>query len=41
MPCFNNAFDEGIENRDPPSIRNGNEVLARVVGYEDWIRNGN
>jgi hypothetical protein len=41
MPCFNNAFDGGTKNRDPPSLRSGNEVLAKVVEYEDWIRYGN
>jgi len=35
MPRFNNAFGEGTKNRDPPSLRSGNEMLARVVEYED------
>ncbi len=41
MPYFNNAFDGGTKNRDPPSLRSGNEVLARVEEYEDWIKYGN
>jgi hypothetical protein len=38
---FNIAFDGSLENRGPPLLRSGNEVLARAVEYEDWMWNGN
>jgi hypothetical protein len=35
MPHFNNAFDGGTKNKDPPSLRNGYEMLTKVAEYED------
>jgi hypothetical protein len=40
MPHLNNAFDGGTKIRDHPHW-SGNEVLARALEYENWIRNGN
>jgi hypothetical protein len=31
----------GPKNRGPLPLKSGNEVLAKVVEYEDWMQNGN
>lgn len=41
LAYFNKSFDGGLEKRGLPSLRSGNEVLARVLEYEDWIKDGN
>lgn len=35
LACFNIALDGSLENRGPPPLKSGNEVLARAVEYED------
>jgi hypothetical protein len=38
---FNIAFDESLENKGPPPLTSGIEMLARKVEYEDWMQDGN